>query len=389
MRIKTIIFIVDGVFGIYAAALRAAYSVRAHMPDARICWFTSMPHYECALADEQHSLPPISPFKNKLIAALSMKSDKNLFLDADTFVVGRIDALFDMLEESDFAIGEDQQSDEFNSGVFSFNRRGSRLLSAALARLDLVAPQDLIRGNREQRVLSELICNDPAKNAVASVGTFDSLVFNLRPVMFENIDETGRRRASILHSYGLRQEIPAYFPWAQEEFEKADAFARLRLNATKATEGVVASTVNDIEKIIAHNPQCVESYLALASYLTAAGRRRDAIDVLDRSAAAHKTEPGKALFMKAKLHSELEDVEAAVIAAIEAFAETSGYEHPNIAGQHAAALSLAQDQYRCLDKTRVERPGWRDLGALLWEEAAQIPSISKAAVIAKAAVAQK
>ena len=51
-----------------------------------------MPHYECALADEQHGLPSISPFKNKLIAALSMKSNKNLFPDADTFVLGRSNA---------------------------------------------------------------------------------------------------------------------------------------------------------------------------------------------------------------------------------------------------------------------------------------------------------
>lgn len=94
-------------------ARRAAESCRAHMPDIPIDLFTDQP-IEDEVFDKVHILE--DPWKrSKIDAMASTRFRKTVFLDADVFVLDRIDDIFTVLDRFDLCGVHDQLRTTWNA----------------------------------------------------------------------------------------------------------------------------------------------------------------------------------------------------------------------------------------------------------------------------------
>lgn len=121
--------------GYIAEAKRAAESLRQHHPDATIVLMTDIAQPAQAPIDQVLVLPQADRDPGDKIAVATAPFDQIVFLDTDTFVCGRLDELFALLETHDLAVLQENNRGwdyglpgipgaypEFNTGVIAFRR---------------------------------------------------------------------------------------------------------------------------------------------------------------------------------------------------------------------------------------------------------------------------
>ncbi|MBH81545.1 MAG: hypothetical protein CMQ49_13645 [Gammaproteobacteria bacterium] len=335
-----ILLVVDGSIGIYRAGLRAAFSIKRTMPEVRLTWASSMPHYRCRLADRHIRLPPQSPFVNKISACLECDHPNTLFLDADTYLLRPVWEFLERLENFDFVICKAvTNSYFFNSGVLAFNQRGRALLERTHTILQAMNGAELVRGNREQKILTELIYLGHCAKLGIRVDFGDGERFNLRPSVLDSMTEAECERVHVLHAYDLTRPVAVHFPHHTTRLREANKFATTCIDELK-TE--TSDWLSKIQAVIDENPDTIESYLALASLMELRGDKDRALTVLLAARRALPTEPGRAMLWAARLNDEMDNAQQALQCALDAAIETSDLFHPNIQNTKGQSITLAK-----------------------------------------------